>query len=467
MKGRLKGAILRLGIAGALMVMIAALAVACGGSSPASSSSSGGGVLKVAYGSDWVFLNHDAGVAWWDNVAKKFEAANPGWTVHFTQMPGSYADLVNKLNLLDRSPSTAPDVAQRPADQMGNYVASGVLMQVDKYLPTAAWWSEFPASVQQETTFNSHVYGVNNGENTNALYYNMQYFKKAGIPVPWQPKTWNDVLAAAQKIKQAVPNVWPIWLTGGEASGTIAIQSNGGNLLYGSSTPTIFDTNTKKWVVDSPGLRETLGFYSQVAKQGYQSPLSVLFNPNAIINIPNYMAQQKVAIVFGGNWYSESWVKAVSAPYWPQAPKIMGTAKIPTETGAAPGYTTTLGGWELTIGANCKNPDMAWKFIDIAQQKESMINGSNFGGWVPPAKSYWTDPMFTDFAPPYQTFFVNLLPDAIGMPNTSDYVAWATGFNQATGAIMQTPATTVDQAIGVLKSYVTNQLGADKVETLQ
>ena len=37
---------------------------------------------------------------------------------------------------------------------------------------------------------------------------------------------------------------------------------------------------------------------------------------------------------------------------------------------------------------------------------------------------------------------------------------------EATGAIAQNPKTTVSQAVGILKSYVTSQLGSSQVEVV-
>lgn len=438
---------------------------ACGGSS--GSTSNGKIVLKVAWGSTFVFLTPQLATKWWGTVAREFEKQHPNVTVQQVPIPGGYTDIVTKLNLLYRSPSTAPDVAELPAGQMGSWVSSGYLLPIDKYLPSASYWNQYPKSVQQETTFNGKVYAVDQGENTNALFYNMPMFRKAGIPVPWQPKTWNDVLAAAAKIHAALPNVWPLWLQGGSAGGTIAIQYNGGNLLQGSSNPTIFDTKTKKWVVDSPGLRETLGFYRDMVSRGLSAPVSELLNPNAVDAVPMLTSQQKMAIVIGANFYGEAWVKQTCGPCWTQAPKIMGVAYMPSENGTAnPNIVSVLGGWELAIGANSAHPDLAWDFIQIAQNRVNMITADNTGGWVPPAKNYWTDPLYANYAPPYQTFFAKIMPYAVDEPNTSDFTVWGTGFNNATGAMIQNPSMSVDAAMNIMKSYVTNQLGANNVETL-
>jgi multiple sugar transport system substrate-binding protein len=454
----------RLGVLAALAGALSLIA-ACT-SSPGSSTANGKTVLRVAYGSQFVFLTPQLAIKWWGTVAKEFEKAHPNVTVQFTPIPGSYLDIVNKMSLLFRTPSTAPDVAELPAGQLGEWASSGYLMPLNKYLSSASWWSQFPKSVQDETLINGNYYGVNHGENTNALWYNMPMFRKAGLPVPWHPKTWADVLAAAAKIHATQPSVTALWLAGGSAGGTIAIQYNGGNLLAGSSTPTIYDAKTGKWVVDSPGLRETLEFYKTLAQKGYQAPESELLNPNSVDNLPGLLAKDSTAIAVGANFYGESWVKSTCGPCWLQAPNIMAVTDLPTMDGQGAGYASSLGGWELSIGAQTTHSQLAWDFIQTAQEQTNMVDASNWGGWVPPSLSADNAPLYTNYAPPYQSFFAKLLPAAQEEPTTADFTVWGTGFNDATGAIIQNPSTSIDAAINIMKSYVTSQLGASKVETL-
>jgi multiple sugar transport system substrate-binding protein len=285
--------------------------------------------------------------------------------------------------------------------------------------------------------------------------------------VPWQPKTWADIISAAQKIKASGQKAWPMYLLGGTAAGTSGFQYSGGPLLLGSDTPIAQDPATGKWVVDSPGLRQTFGFYSQLAEQGLQAPSSVLLDPNSVYNQFQQMASQKMAIILTGNWLGDVWTKDVCAPCWPEASKIMGPATIPTVngTGNAANAASTLGGWDLAIGAKSAYPSLAWDFIETAEQPGNLVTGSNWAGWVPPDKNQWTNPQYTQFAPPYQKYFAKLLPYSTELNNNSNFTIWATGFTQATGAIIQNPSTSVNQAISIMKSYVTGQLGADKVET--
>jgi multiple sugar transport system substrate-binding protein len=446
-------------------LVVSALALtSCSGSSDSAGDDN---VIKVAYGADYVFLSPDLATQWWNKVKGEFEASNPGAKVEFIPIPGGFSDLVSKLNLLYRNPDTAPDVAELPNDQLGGWVSSGYLSQLDDYVSNADWWSRYPDSVKAASTFDGHVYSVNHGENTNALYYNMPMFKKAGLPVPWEPKTWAEVTAAAEKIHQTEPGVWPLWLIGGNAGGTSALQFSGGNLLFASSNSKIFDSTAGTWTVDSPGLREVFGFYSDLARKQLQAPPAELLDPNSVVNTFQLMADQKAAIAVSGNFLGPVWTKNVCAPCFPDAPQIYGVTKLPTINGTGnPSTGSVMGGWDLAIGADSKNPDLAWKFIEAAQSGENLIKASNEAGWVPPDKSLWANPEFANFAPPYQEFFAGLLPESQAFPSNPDFPVWATGFGMATGKIIQEPSTSVDDAIKIMKDYVTGQLGGDKVQSL-
>jgi multiple sugar transport system substrate-binding protein len=196
--------------------MIPMLSVAGGASMAGAATKS---TITVAYPSVYAFDTGPLATKWWNQVKAEFSAKYPNVKVAYVPIPGSYQDVVNKLSLLYRSPSTAPDVAEMPSAQIGLWASSNFLLPMNKYLGSTTWWPNFPKVIQSEGTFLGKVYAVNAGENDSALMYNKTMFKKAGIPVPWKPTSWADILSAAQKIKKALPGVTPLWLNAGTGSG--------------------------------------------------------------------------------------------------------------------------------------------------------------------------------------------------------------------------------------------------------
>ena len=299
----------------------------CAGSRPSDQGLPPGGgtggenrTLTVAWGSDFVFMTTDQAKQYWTDLSDEMHQKFPNVTVNLVPIAGGYNDITNKLSLLYRSPDTAPDIGEIPAGEMGPFVSAGYLRPVDGYLRGMDWWDSFPENVKNETRFDGKYYGVNQGQNTEGLWYNQEIFKKAGIALPWQPKNWDDVLNTAKKIKASVPEVAPMWLSGGTAGGTIGIEYNAGSLLAGSTDPTIRDPHSGKWVVDSPGLRETFKFYQDLGQNGLNAPAAQLLDPNAIVSLPATLKQQNIACPWP--WKSPRW--------WPCEVPAGGQVKVPT-----------------------------------------------------------------------------------------------------------------------------------------
>jgi multiple sugar transport system substrate-binding protein len=366
--------------------------------------------------------------------------------------------------LLYRSSSTAPDVAEMPSAQIGLWSSSGYLLPMNKYLKTSAWFQDFPKVIQSEGEFSGNIYAVNDGENDSALMYNETMFKKAGIPVPWKPTSWQDIITAAQKIKKALPSVTPLWLNAGTGSGANGLLQGINNFIVGSSTPTI-QTKSGKMVVDSPGIKAALGFYQQVYSDGLGASETALFSPNAVTDPLSLFKTGKLAIAVGSNYYGGNWTNFINAPAWPQAVSTMGVADLPNEAGT--GIASTLAGWDLAISSHASDPQAAYNFINVAQDSTNLIDAANWAGWVPPVESDWALPAYTNFAPPYNADFAKILPSATETPTSANYSVWVQGMGEATGDFVQNPKTTVSQALATFQNYVTEQLGSSAVTTLK
>jgi multiple sugar transport system substrate-binding protein len=110
---------------------------------------------------------------------------------------------------------------------------------------------------------------------------------------------------------------------------------------------------------------------------------------------------------------------------------------------------------------------MAYNFINVAQDPTNLIDAANWAGWVPPVKSDWALPAYTNFAPPYNADFAKILPYSTETPTSANYSVWVQGMGEATGMFVQNPKTTVSQALSTMVNYVTQQLGNNAVATLK
>jgi len=447
----------------AVVGVLASLLSACGS---AATGSNGGAknTITVAYEPAYVFFSVPEANWFMDKMIKEFQAVHPGVQVKLEPVEGSYNDMVNKLSLLLRTPSTAPDVAELPGPDIGLWSTSGYLLALNKYLGATSWWAGVPAKVKAQGSVNGNVYAVDENENVQGLFYNVPIFRKAGIPVPWHPTSWQDIVTAAKKVKAADPSVIPLWLLAGTESGANGMLQGINNLIVGSSDPTI-ETAGGKVVVDSSGLRESLQFYKEVYQDGLGADTSLMFSPTSGgPNGPLLYPTHKLAICLCSNGFSTGWSKQMSAPYFPQAQATVAVTPIPHITGG--GIATDFGGFQFAVSSHSHAPSLAFDFINLLESQTNEIIDNNYTGGVPPNTAAAAAPGFTDFFPPYNRDFAQIFKYSVPDPSGANYTVWAQGMGEATGAIINNPqGTTVAQAINILKSYVTNQLGSGAVTT--
>ena len=294
-------------------------------------------VLKVATSTDYLPLTPEAGERLYTAVIAQFEKENPGAKIEVIKIPGAYTDFMNKLGLLFRSANTAPDIADVGSFDMIQWIDSGYFADITSLVAGSDAWKGMPDSVKAETMLDGKIYAISHGENAVALLYDKILFQKAGISMPWQPKTWNDVLDAARKVKAANASVWPLWLGTGTAQGSAGAIYGPSNFLLGSSDPTVYDSKQSKWVVDSKGLREVIDIYRTASAEGLLAPASQILNANELATPPTEIPKHNIGITLAGNWFGLQWRKEISAPYYPGAAKEIGYAPLPTINGLAPG----------------------------------------------------------------------------------------------------------------------------------
>src|SRR5260370_17197888 len=336
--------------AGVAILGAAALA-ACGGGS-SGGSNSGGKSLTVLYSNNYVFNSDALATQWWNGIAKQWKKLYPDVKLNLLGTGGTDVDLMNKAAVMFRSASTTPDVIQLPTTCVGELSGLNYLLALNKFVSgssAAAFWTGMPAGVQAMSTIGGNVYAVNAGNNDSAILYNKPMLQAAGIKLPWQPKNWQDILTAAAAVKKKDPGVWPLWLAAGVAAGPTNVLQGIGNMIDGSTNPTMFDAKTSKWVVNSPGLRATLQFYKTMFSTGLGAPIHPLFRTDSVGQPPLLMKQGKLAIAVGSNWYPTVWVQSNSAAPWPQGATQVGVAPIPTQNGQGPGPASTIGGWAAAI----------------------------------------------------------------------------------------------------------------------
>ncbi|WP_165350365.1 ABC transporter substrate-binding protein [Xylanimonas protaetiae] len=150
-------------------------------------------------------------MSWWgnddraklfDQVVKAFEAKYPNITVTQTPVPDPDT-LFNRLATdFAAGGDTAPDVFALGGAKPQEYGDAGALLDLAEVKDTVQL-DKYPEFSLTNATVDDTVYGLPTGGNATAAFVNTDIFAKAGVEVPTDDWTWDDFVAAANKIGAA------------------------------------------------------------------------------------------------------------------------------------------------------------------------------------------------------------------------------------------------------------------------
>lgn len=195
---------------------------ACGGKDGGASAN--GEVTLKLVAADYGDKASNSSTAYWNDVAKRFTAANPKIKVDVQVI--NWNDIDSQVKTMIQS-GNVPDVLQT-----GGYadkVADDLLYKADEVLSESTR-KNLIDSFAKAGEVDGTQYGIPFVSSARAFFYNKTLFAKAGVTEA--PKNWDELTAAAQKVKAKVPGVTPYALPLGpeEAQGESLIWElgNGG-----------------------------------------------------------------------------------------------------------------------------------------------------------------------------------------------------------------------------------------------
>lgn len=434
---------------------------AAGTTTCAGATGGAGTTISIAYTSTQEFNSNAQAAEWFHMLKAQFEKAHPGVTVKLIPIGGSYNDFVNKINLMLRNPSTTPDLIHEATQNIAEQVGAQQLAPLDDCV--AAWhdWSQFPASIRQSGALGAHVWQLVSGVVTFGLYYDVPYFRRAGLPVTWHPRTWADILSAARTIKRHIANVTPLWLYAGNQVWDQTTRENFLDLLAGTRSPV---TKNGKWVVKSQGLRDVFNFYHTVFGEGLGPSQADLANPQADgILTGSLMPKQKVAIALVGEWAGSWWIPGGPAP-WPAGIRTYRATALPTEFGQSPGFVTQMQGSNFVLTSASQHKKLAFELLALAENHHFNLLHAIWCGEVPPRTDVAADPQWSSSTPYYNQVAASWVQYGTFTPALS-YTPVATAIGQSTGDIVAT-GLSGQQALDEFTRRVSQTLGNAAVVTL-
>ncbi|ANN18022.1 sugar ABC transporter substrate-binding protein [Amycolatopsis orientalis] len=179
-----------------------------------------------------------------DQVAA-FEKEFPNVKVNYVNA-GTNKEQYTKLQNAIKAGTGGPDVAQIEYYALPQFALTDSLVNLDQY-GFGSFEKDYAPSTWSSVRVNNGLYGLPQDSGPMALFYNKEVFDRHGIAVP---KTWQEYVAAAEKLHAADPGKYITSDTGDPGFATSMIWQAGGKPFTADGRNVkinLADAGTKKW----------------------------------------------------------------------------------------------------------------------------------------------------------------------------------------------------------------------------
>lgn len=328
---------------------------------------------------------------YFQKMAQEFHQANPDITINIEVV--NWNSLLQKLQT-DISGGTNADLSIIGTRWLLDFVKDGVAEPLDSYM-NQAFRDRFVPVFLQPATIDGKVYGLPIAASARAMFYNKDMLTKAGFPDG--PATWDDVVAAAQKIKAG--GAYGYGMQGKDLETDVywyyALWSYGGDLIGKDG----------KAAFAGPEGVKALTLYKSMIDQGLTQPGVTSYNRE---DVQNLFKQGRVGMMITAPFLINQIAK--------EAPNLQyGIVPVPKGTTQST-YAVTD---SIVMFNNSKVKQAAFKFLDFIFTKEPRMEFNKNEGFLPTIKAVADDPYFADNA--RLKVFVNLMPHAHFAPVISGW----------------------------------------------
>jgi multiple sugar transport system substrate-binding protein len=455
---------------GRAAALLAAALVVLGACTPGGSDDSGeSGPVTLRLQANAVKGGKNATEASWiqDWVIPNFERqmSDQGRQVNVDYVGTGADDEDVKTQLaLDLRTGGGPDVFSPDGPWVGEFAQAGFLKPLEEVVgpETNDWdgWSQIPETVASIVEFEGKRYGIPVGTDGRVLFYNKQLFVRAGLPRDWQPRSWEEVLAAARQLKARLPDVTPLQLNAGTAMGEATTSQGFIPLLYGTGKNL---TDGGKWLGDTPETRAVLDFYQQVYGRDLGDARLQLRADGRDRSFQQF-ADGRIAVLLEGDYFWRSVInpKDGLAPM-KDRDQTVGWTLIPArEPGSGlngQDFVSLSGGGGRVVNPNTKFPKEAWELLTFLNSREALAN------WVQrePRITSRTDVNQANLKDPLLSFISEqVLPITATRPGSAAYPQVSLAMQTATENVVA-GRSSPQEAAGQLADAVTKAVGADNV----
>lgn len=408
----------------------AAVALMLAGCTPASDD--GGGEDVVLTYSIWDAPQEEATQA----IIDAFETSNPGIEVELSVIP--WAEYWTKLQTTATSGS-APDIFWMNTPSLPKYANGGVLLPLSERIEADGFdLSAFAPAPVASATFDGEVYGIPKDVDALALWYNTAIFEAAGVAVPTDDWTWDDLVAAATQLTDAGAGVYGIpALNTNQLSYYNTIPQSGGFVINDEGTESGYD---------DPATIAGIQAWVDLIELGVSPTLQQMTDTD-----PTQMFQSgKLAMTFAGSWMIPVFTGDDAIK------DTLGVVQMPLieQRGGVSNSVSNVG------FANSEHPDEVWKFLEFLGSVAA-ANMIAEGGVLPAmtsAQQVWAEgrPESINTAAFLDTVAVNT-----AFPRSLDTAVWADFATEELNKAW-TGELTVEEAAANVAAFMNEALAAER-----
>jgi multiple sugar transport system substrate-binding protein len=298
-----------------------------------------------------------------NDAIASFEAAFPDIDIQLESVPQDYG---TKL-LAQFASGDAPDIFQTGDGDTSRYVNLGAVENLDSYIdgPSGFDRAELYPGVAAFGVVNDGTYYLTKDYSPLVLYYNKDHFDAAGIAYPTADWTWDDFVAAAQKLTLdgngndatspdfdpnniqrwgvQIPNSWgdTVW-----PRGILPIINAGGGSLISE------DGTTTTGYMNGDATVAALQRYVDLFETHRVAPTKTDVASFAGVDM---FAQQIVSMMWTGRWPLDGYLNGDSALTF-----NFGTTQLPE---GPEGRANALCWAGFAMYSGSENKDAAWEFL--------------------------------------------------------------------------------------------------------
>lgn len=311
---------------------------------------------------------------------QKLEAEGRSISLRFIEFGGS-DEALQQQYALDLSVGTGADIIAFDGFWIPEFAEAGYLKPLDEVVGPNVWdwdgWQTIPEELRKLLAYKDKVYGLSLGTNVRKLYYRTDLFEQAGIPLPWEPKSWDDILDTARQLKERLPGTTPLQINAGTAMGEATTMQGYLMVLLGTGTH-MYDFEQNKWIVEHPGILDALEFYKTIYVDEQLGDRRLQLVAQGREQSFADFRDGKIAILAEGDWFWRA-VVAPGSEWEPQGGRedVVGWAPMPAQMpGKGYGgtdFVSVSGGTGFVLNPHTKDPQLAWELLSFMFSTEMML----------------------------------------------------------------------------------------------